>query len=74
MLEHTLIIFLNIRVHLYCVTRRTATFLLDVSAEAKCLCTATRILTLVASVLKLRLLTVVPAVEELTSYEMAFAN
>lgn len=74
MLEHTLIIFLDIRVHLYCVTRRTATFLLNVSAESKCLCTATRILTLVASVLKFRLLTVVPTVEELTSHEMAFAN
>ena len=74
MLEHTLIIFLDIRVHLYCVTRRTATFLLDVSAEAKCLCTATRILTLIASVLELRLLTVISAVEELTSNEVTFAN
>lgn len=70
MLEEALVVLLDVRVHLHRVDRRATTFLLDVRRETQGLRTATRVLPLVRTVLELRLLRVVPTVEELTANEL----
>lgn len=74
MLKKALIVFFDIRGNFNCVNSSTASFLFNVSAKTKSLSATARILTFIASILKLWLLRVIPTVKQFTSYKLRFAD
>ncbi len=74
MLDQALIVFFIFGCLIDLVSRRTATFLLNMCGKAECLRPAARILALVAAILKLGLLRVVTAMVELGAYKLRLAH
>ena len=75
MLQQNLVLLLVVwRCYLHCVLSSLAPFLFNLSGEPQSLSSTTRVLPFVASVQKLGLLRVVPAVTQLVSSEVRFAS